>query len=290
MHGRQTRVPNTAALAAVCTLLITLTLVLCVHLALRHTILAQRDVTMIESFEPKPTPRARLATYGNAAYQASRQRLVGEAHDSGLFALGGAAWNERTAATLVPSSARETRRILDTCKRGNGYWLWKPLVVHAELERLAEGEVLVWADAGCVLDAQHADELRDRLLRLTEDQPVDLAVLPNHTNAQRCTGGAAELVAQTRRPAFWRSDQAEASRILLLKSPKAVELVEAWATAALQTPHLFTDEPSHAPNQPEFVEHRHDQAVLSCLMFDRELAGTPEAGWRCLVAARRRRG
>ena len=197
MHGRQTRVPNTAALAAVCTLLITLTLVLCVHLALRHTILAQRDVTMIESFEPKPTPRARLATYGNAAYQASRQRLVGEAHDSGLFALGGAAWNERTAATLVPSSARETRRILDTCKRGNGYWLWKPLVVHAELERLAEGEVLVWADAGCVLDAQHADELRDRLLRLTEDQPVDLAVLPNHTNAQRCTGGAAELVAQT---------------------------------------------------------------------------------------------
>ena len=31
-------------------------------------------------------------------------------------------------------------------------------------------------------------------------------------------------------------------------------------------PRLFTDDPSALPNHPHFIEHRHDQAVMSALM------------------------
>ena len=35
--------------------------------------------------------------------------------------------------------------------RGFGYWLWKPYIINKLLEKLSEGDILIYADSGCIL-------------------------------------------------------------------------------------------------------------------------------------------
>ena len=41
--------------------------------------------------------------------------------------------------------------LLPTC-RGFGYWIWKPQVILQSLRMMDKGDVLLYADAGCVLN------------------------------------------------------------------------------------------------------------------------------------------
>jgi hypothetical protein len=69
--------------------------------------------------------------------------------------------------------------------------------------------------------------------------------------------------------------------VFLVKKCRAgLELVDSVnELVARRRYHLFDDTPSAAPNDPDFIEHRHDQSVFSLL---RKQAGTlvlPDETW-----------
>ena len=41
--------------------------------------------------------------------------------------------------------------ILNSSK-GYGYWIWKPYLINKELEKMNDGDILVYADAGCKIN------------------------------------------------------------------------------------------------------------------------------------------
>eukprot|EP00966_Prymnesium_polylepis_P200544 4646765-Prymnesium_polylepis.1 len=84
--------------------------------------------------------------------------------------------------------------------RGGGYWLWKPLVVREALHALADGEALLYCDAGCTLrhEAAAAAEWAHKCRALHEGSPIDCYELSGTTidgkpvsNGAWCTGDAA---------------------------------------------------------------------------------------------------
>lgn len=52
---------------------------------------------------------------------------------------------------------------------------------------------------------------------------------------------------------------------ILIKGEISTLLVHRWKEACLLRPDLITDQVSDIPNHPSFIEHRHDQSVLSIL-------------------------
>mgnify|MGYP000447367076 CR=1 FL=1 len=59
----------------------------------------------------------------------------------------------------------------------------------------------------------------------------------------------------------------EAGVLVLAPTQKTLDLMHRWADCAdALDGFLFNDEFDPTKQYPEFVEHRHDQAVLSCLM------------------------
>ena len=63
-------------------------------------------------------------------------------------------------------------------------------------------------------------------------------------------------------------------------------LIGEWCRIALTAPELFTDEESEVPNDARFKEHRHDQALLSALLFTRGWCGSGGQHWACIEATR----
>jgi hypothetical protein len=152
--------------------------------------------------------------------------------------------------------------------RGYGFWVWKPQVILATLQGMNDGDILVYADAGC----STRPESRSRLLELLSDllsgsdQPL-LAAHPYSSFITRQWNKAdlLDYFGMLGREDVLRSEQIEAGRVGLVKCDASLRLIEAWSHIASDL-HLIDDSPSTIPNDPEFVEHRHDQSIFSLLL------------------------
>ena len=257
--------------------------------------------------EMRGAPDVLFITYGDETYMAPRQRLLAQAEASGWFSLVRVAYERADAERLAARSA-PALRVLRGQKRGGGYWLWKPLVVQEGLRLLRDGDVLVYADAGCTLNSGCAASFMQQLRSLSEARPIEAPRLAHgaswsgsSANAEWCRADAAEHVLLTTGAAdssaaassaaasclarFYLAEQVEANRLIILNCEASRAAVDEWAHLALARPDLFTDEPSSQPNQPGFREHRHDQALFSALMWRRGWHGSLD-GWDALEATR----
>ena len=152
--------------------------------------------------------------------------------------------------------------------RGYGFWVWKPQVILTTLQRMSDGDVLVYADAGCSVTPNS----RSRFLQLFpdllshRDQPL-LAAHPYSSFVTRQWNKADLLdhFGMLGREDVLRSEQIEAGRVGLVKCEANLKLIEAWSHIASDL-HLIDDSPSTIVNDPEFIEHRHDQSIFSLLL------------------------
>ena len=164
--------------------------------------------------------------------------------------------------SLSAEFRREHRHILERA-RGAGYWLWKPYVVRDAMARANEGDILVYADSGLVV--------RRSLTPLIEcAERHGLVLVENmHPNAGYVKRDCFVLTG-TDHVEHHRAEQLDASFFLVKNTSANRTFVDTWL-GYCQDERILTDEPNRCglPNLSGFVEHRHDQAVLSVL-FSRE--------------------
>lgn len=145
--------------------------------------------------------------------------------------------------------------------RGAGYWLWKPYVISVALSRVDEGDYIFYSDAGIeiVEDISCLIELgKDIIVFSNEWSHVDFckmdvlnAMLPGWTDSMY--------------------KQTQATVVVFRKTPETVAFVKSWLDWA-QLPGFIDDSPSVLPNVATFVDHRHDQAILTNLCIQHNIA------------------
>jgi hypothetical protein len=190
-----------------------------------------------------------FVTYGDDNYRESLERIGREARATGVFD----SVRLYTPADLPEPFASYTRAY----PRGGGYWLWKPFVIVSELDRAAEGDIVVYADAGCTL-MPHADWQRyfDAV-----DGREELFFLAEGKSAKWCKKEVFDYFG-TRRDAWKNASQVQATFIIARKSGRN-EVLRRWYDLAVAHPELFVDAAAGSVQGPRFREHRHDQAVLT---------------------------
>ncbi len=153
--------------------------------------------------------------------------------------------------------------------RGFGYWVWKPAVIHATL-RAATTDVVLFLDAGCVLNPN--TEARRRFVDYVEEA-ADVGLLATQLDLaeQRFTKG--DLLDRLGMSEVDRvAGQFQSGIVFLRRDDHSRALCEHWMALSHEDGYRYlNDSPSLVPNSPDFVEHRHDQSILSCLL---KLAGT----------------
>jgi hypothetical protein len=166
--------------------------------------------------------------------------------------------------------------------RGAGYWLWKPELILRTLEQVADGDLVMYSDAGTCFVASARP-----VLERCED--VIGFHLLGHCTEVRWTKADARMAIGA-----FDGQQICATLGAFRKTRRALEFVRAWLAACVRDDyHLLDDSPSAAPNHPDFQDHRWDQSLFSLTYkafgFDTTYPDPTQYG-NDLDAARRERG
>lgn len=139
--------------------------------------------------------------------------------------------------------------------RGFGYWVWKPYLINRELKSMQDGDILIYADAGV--------ELINNVNHIIDRMKNDVWVFGNMWQHEHwCKMDVIKRVF----PNGQFDKQVQASVIFFRASRQSRKIVEDWLYYCGYK-DLIDDSTSVTPNHPEFREHRHDQAILTCLVY-----------------------
>lgn len=149
--------------------------------------------------------------------------------------------------------------------RGAGYWLWKPyIILHTLQEVMQEGDVLFYSDSGAYFTHDAAPAI-DICMSSSEKPILLFALAPEFTNAKWTKRDCFHYM-DADGPPYLDQPQILSGYIVCGKNRYTMDFFSEWLRFA-QDERVLTDMRNQCglPNYPGFVEHRHDQSILSLL-------------------------
>jgi hypothetical protein len=149
--------------------------------------------------------------------------------------------------------------------RGYGYWIWKSYLTLKTLHEMNDGDVLVYADAGCEINYEGIETLESFASDVKTNSKGFLSFQLNdlmYHHEERWT--KMDLFHHFDVERFRRSLQLHSTYFVLEKCPNTMKIVNMWYDT-VHNYHFIDDTPSIAQNDMYFYEHRHDQSVFSLI-------------------------
>jgi len=204
-------------------------------------------------------------TYGNENFHQARERIGKEARDMGIF---------KTIKLYSPDDLSQEfkKKVTYTLgqPRGGGYWIWKPYIIHDMLSKLNDNDYLLYADAGCVLNKNYTQGLKDyiKTISIESGKSIFAMVLKDLPEYHWTTTAVFDHFGIDKDSDIYKSNQVLATISIYRKSRDSMAFVKAWLDTAISNPELFTDDYNEETKRetPEFKEARHDQSIFSVLI------------------------
>jgi hypothetical protein len=164
--------------------------------------------------------------------------------------------------------------------RGYGFWSWKPQIILQTLEKMEDGDLLQYIDAGCHLNIKGRKRLLEYFL-MVEQSEKGILIFENKkpelpliydgrplfewNESMWCKGDLIEYLGVRGRDDILKSPVRGAGIIFMRKDEYVEKFIEHWRSIIYADFDLINDAPSLSPNEPDFVDHRHDQSIFSIL-------------------------
>lgn len=157
----------------------------------------------------------------------------------------------------------DNKHILDQ-KRCFGYCLWKPYYILQTLELIPENEVVLYMDSGdTIINPYGFIELANKAINLQNAMFI---------------GGFYKQSQYTKYDCFYKMNcldekykntiQLEAGVVAFKNTSKNKDFVSKWLEYC-KDENIVTDMPNvYGNNFPDFIDHRHDQSILTNLFVD----------------------
>lgn len=207
-------------------------------------------------------PRLAFVTYADGAFErniapilASARRFMGAEK---TFAF--------TRRDLETTDLYAAHRDVFDAARGRGYWAWKPWAILKAFDACEPGDVLIYHDCG--FGPRYRSFLRPTRLveRALEHGFIAGVRRPDHGPNRRWIHRRCFEIVGEATPAYLDADIIEAVISIWVVNDRSRAFLEAWLRHCLDLEairDIRADE--RADQNPDFIEHRYDQAVLSVL-------------------------
>lgn len=169
---------------------------------------------------------------------------------------------EYTAEDIDPAFRAANKEILDN-PRGGGYYLWKPYVFYKAYQELGDRDYLIYTDAGSV----YVDEIRKLIDCMERERvPIMLFSLQNEMLERKYTKRDAFILTGCDEARYADTPQSIGGYMVCKKSQEAEAFFQEVLSYA-QDIRIISDRPNTLgkENYPDFVDHRHDQSVISLI-------------------------
>ena len=152
-------------------------------------------------------------------------------------------------------------------RRGYGYWVWKSHIVKEYLDKLEDGDILFYCDAGVYwYDAPKALKRFDDYLKILKDDSDILAFQQPTIEQEWTKGDILEALNVYGKDEICKSNQLWSGCFGLKKTKLICDFVNKWMELSDIKMELVTDKRSDKPNKTGFKENRHDQSIFSVLV------------------------
>lgn len=179
-----------------------------------------------------------------------------------------------TNLDIEDSFYQKNKEIL-MAERGAGYWLWKPYIILDMLNKIEDDDYLVYMDSGARFTGDPYNYL----------QSIDDSGLLAFSMMQRTSkwtkGDCFYEINSTEKNQFQDKNQLQGTYIFFKRCKNSIYFVQEWLSYC--ETNLITDlQNEKMGNFPDFVDHRHDQAIFSLLAYNRNIPNIPQIDQYCV--------
>lgn len=200
--------------------------------------------------------RVVLTTLSNHLYSESRTRLKKSALLNGIEEVYDFDFEEIKSTPFYSHNLN-----IMSNEKFMGFWLWKPYIILEVINKLNEGDILVYADAGL----EFIGDVKSLINVCLSQSDIIVFGNANDLNASWTKRDCFVLMdCDTER--FWYASHCDASLIMLKKCSRSIEFLTQWLHFGCND-NIISNIPNSCglPNRPEYIEHRYDQSILSVL-------------------------
>ena len=197
-------------------------------------------------------------SYGNELYHNSLIRLKEEAESLNIF--------DKVIIYTEEDLPEEIKNHeLSKYNRGGGYWLWKPYFVWLTLSKVQPGDIVIYSDCGNKLYSHK--EWQEYFFLMTKYDGLFF-----------CYGASMEERTRKNLLDYYRSEIKYLDHFYQIQSgffifnKNALSVAKEWYETMFDNPQFVVDvsQEEMKSESKKFIEHRHDQAVLSCVVYRNE--------------------
>ena len=175
----------------------------------------------------------------------------------------------------------DNKALLDS-KRGAGYWAWKPYIILETLKSLKEGDIVIYCDVGKPFrrnDASRGGNAKIGNTMFTSFGPLKKWIqngqgffpgiwIPHYGNAGTWTKRDCFVGMGCDSDEFHSSGQVQATFSAWSNTENSLKFLRSWLSFCLVRELVSDDQNKYGkPNLPEFIDHRHDQSILTNLIL-----------------------
>ena len=195
-------------------------------------------------------------SYGDDNFKQCKARIKKEAIDSRWFK----SVRIYDRSDISAFFYQEFNEVLNM-PRGGGYWLWKWDVILQRLKEIDENEILVYCDAGCIVNKNGEKRFKEYISMLNSSEESLLAFRLNEPSTKWTTQEIYKAF-KTSPDKLKDNNQIMATVLLIQKRKKSFEIFEDCISKVREDPWIITD--YYNNNQPKsFIDNRHDQSIFS---------------------------
>ena len=211
-----------------------------------------------------------LVTFATEEFAAARDTLVSSAWRSKQFS-DVFVWDEHQ----LHADGHFRNSELLANRRGIGFWSWKPHIILSALERAGDGDIVVYSDAGRYRAGYTVQRDITPLVAFcnAHDGMLPGVLVPNFGPSSRWTKRDCFVLMDCDHARYWNHPQIQATFSVWIKSDGAIRLLSEWSDYCSDI-RVIGDMPNTCgrSNLRGFVDHRHDQSILTNLVVKRGIA------------------
>lgn len=211
-----------------------------------------------------------FTTFTSTGYEAARDRILNEVKASGKFDMS-FSYNEHQLTQELLSSP--TFQI----KKGLGHYSWKPDIIWQTMNKVNDGDIVVYLDAGCSVFS--CIEWNKYFGFLTE---YDILAFRLHQrNYQWTRNNVFEHFSSNIKSNWRESFQMGANALIVKKSSFGMSFVSEWRDYMINRLDLCGDVPENemSKEDPRLIENRYDQTILTALIYKYYATGSIKTIW-----------
>jgi hypothetical protein len=199
-------------------------------------------------------------SFGNEMYKNSIIRIANEIKSTNMVNYIHT-YNEFDLMEM-PEFWEKHKKFILSNKRGYGYWLWKSFLTLKTLNEMNEGDILIYADAGCEILINNRNQFNNSISLLNNDNSGFIS-FEMRCNLEKIWTKS-DLFQHLNCFDLKDTAQLHATYFIIKKCENSMNIVEKWYEIS-SIYSLLDDTPSNVANDISFIEHRHDQSILSLL-------------------------